>query len=131
MTDSISWRPRRAARSQVPFTSVAPKWSLDVGPFSGFLGRRPLPKRGLFSMPGNPQITLGDRHPVAWVGTHRHGPDGEDEPYVFCYLFGYSLALPSDCREIGLPVAPELHIFAATLAGDALFGAVPAHPLYD
>jgi len=104
---------------------------LDVGHYSGFLGRRPRPKRGLFSWPGDPQITLGDRHPVAWVGTHRHGPLGEDEPYIFCYLFRYSLTLPPDCRQIRLPVAPDLHLFAATLAGDALFHAVPAHPLYD
>jgi alpha-mannosidase len=104
---------------------------LEVSHYSGFLGRRPHPKRGFLFSAGKTPTTLGDRHPVAWVGTHRHGPAGEDEPYVFCYLFRYSIVLPSDCCQIGLPVAPELHIFAATLAGDQLLDAVPAHPFYD
>jgi len=105
--------------------------TLEVGHYSGFLGRRPSPRRRFWSRPVETQIILGDRQRIAWVGTHRHGPEGEDEPYVFCYLFRYSLALESECREIGLPSAPDIHIFAVTLARNGLADAVPAHALYD
>lgn len=105
--------------------------ALEVGYYSGFLGRRPDPRRRLIFGSAETKVTLGDRHAVAWVGTHRHGPKGEDEPYVFCYLFRYSVALQADCHTIRLPVAPRIHIFAATLTSEGFTDTVPAHALYD
>ena len=105
--------------------------ALEVAAYSGFLGRRPKPGGSIWSRPRDQPTSLGRRHPVAWVGTHRHGPQGEDEPYVFCYLFSYSLKLPPGCQEIILPATPALHLFAASLASDEHTRTVPAQALYD
>lgn len=102
-----------------------------IGPYTGFLGGRPRPRRWLPRTFGRGELVLGDEHSVAWVGTHRRGPDGSDQPYVFCYLYRYALELPTECRQITLPRTPEIILFAATLADDALFRATPALPLYD
>src|SRR5262249_31864119 len=49
------------------------------------------------------------RERIAWVGTHRHGPRG-DEPYVFCYLYAIGVALPESARELELPVLPNVRL---------------------
>ncbi len=71
------------------------------------------------------------RQPVAWYATHRHDREGGDEPYVFCYLFRYSLAVPAGCRTIGLPDQPRVRLFAATFLSGPAEALRAATPLYD
>ncbi|MBR6747123.1 MAG: discoidin domain-containing protein [Muribaculaceae bacterium] len=52
---------------------------------------------------------------VAWVGTHRHSPQG-DEPYEFTYMFLIPIDLPKGATEIVLPDNNNIVIFAATAA---------------
>lgn len=75
--------------------------------------------------------TAGSDQEVAWIGTHRHGPRGEDEPYVFCCLFRYRLALPPGCDSLTLPDDPQIRIFAATQVDDPGAATEWAQPLYD
>jgi len=68
------------------------------------------------------------RDEIAWIGTHRHGPTG-DEPYVASYLFAYAIDLPDGMRELRLPVEPRLRILAATIVHEPA-RVRPARPLY-
>jgi len=68
------------------------------------------------------------RDEIAWVGGHRHSPDG-NQPYIPTYLFAYAIDLPAGAREFELPNEPRLRILAATLArGPSRIR--PAHILY-
>jgi len=53
---------------------------------------------------------------VAWVCTHRHDGAGHNNAYNFCYLFKYRLDLPANASSLVLPNAPNIRIFAMTLA---------------
>ncbi len=55
------------------------------------------------------------RDEVAWVGSHRHAPEG-NEVYVASYLFLYGIDLPAGTREIRLPSDKRLRILAASAA---------------
>ena len=72
-----------------------------------------------------------NRAEVGWVGTHRHGPAGENEPYVFTYLFKYGLGIPRGAGTLTLPDDPNLRILAITAAHNPNDVARPARPLYD
>ena len=78
------------------------------------------------------KITPGfvKRDPVAWVGTHRHTPDG-DLPYGYCYLFKYSIDLPAGATGITLPNDPNIRVMAMTAARNALDDTRPAGLLYE
>ncbi len=69
--------------------------------------------------------------PVAWVGTHRHGPDGENQSYTFTNLFRYEFELAPGARTLTLPDDPHVKVLAATLAVNPNAGVEPAMPLYD
>jgi alpha-mannosidase len=69
------------------------------------------------------------RDEVAWVGTHRHGPDG-NQPYIASYIFAYVIDLPPGAREVRLPNDPRLRIFAMT-AARVPYRLWPATPLYS
>jgi len=71
------------------------------------------------------------RQPVAWVGTHRHGPAGENEAYQFTYLFKHRLPLPAGAGALRLPRAPGVRIAAITAVQEGHRRAVPISPLYD
>jgi alpha-mannosidase len=66
---------------------------------------------------GMDQIRPGfvKRDEVAWVGTHRHGPNG-NQPYIASYIFMYAIDLPPGTREVRLPDDPRIRIFAMTVA---------------
>ena len=70
------------------------------------------------------------RAPVAWVGTHRHGIDG-DQPYLFCYLFKYGLVLPPGAMSVTLPNNPSIRIMAMTAAQNLLDETFPAGVLFE
>jgi len=69
--------------------------------------------------------------PVAWVATHRHNAKGENEPYVFCYLFRYRIDIPRGASSVTLPKDDKVLIFAATLAEGANDDAVPVCRIAD
>jgi alpha-mannosidase len=76
------------------------------------------------------------RDEVAWVGTHRHSPDG-NQPYIASYIFVYAIDLPPGAREVRLPNDPRIRIFAMTVAREpyhlwpvtALYSSDLAEPL--
>ncbi|MDQ2798030.1 MAG: glycosyl hydrolase-related protein [Armatimonadota bacterium] len=70
------------------------------------------------------------RDPIAWVGSHRHGPDG-DQAYLFCYLFQYRLDLPTGATSITLPNNPSIRVMAMTAAQNALGDTRPAGVMYE
>ncbi len=70
-------------------------------------------------------------HNVAAFTTHRHLASGENEPYIYGYIFRYYLDLPEGASEIRLPVNDKIRIFAMTAARDNIANTFPAHPLYD
>jgi len=53
--------------------------------------------------------------PVAWYGTHRHTAKGENEAYIFTYLYLVSLDLKKGERELNLPDNDQIKIMAATM----------------
>lgn len=55
------------------------------------------------------------RDEIAWAGTHRHFPGG-NQPYIPSYLFAYALDLPPDARALELPDDNRLRILAMTAA---------------
>ena len=70
------------------------------------------------------------RAPVAWFASHRHAPDGANEPYSYSYLFAYELDLPAGATALTLPDNKRIRILAATVAKESP-RVTPAHPLYD
>ena len=70
------------------------------------------------------------RADIAWYTSHRHGPDGANEPYQYAYLFAYPIDVPAGATGITLPDNDRIRILAISVADEA--GAVtPAQPLYD
>lgn len=55
------------------------------------------------------------RDEIAWVGTHRHAPDG-NQPYIPTYLFAYAIPLLPGARSVQLPGNDRLRILAMTVA---------------
>ncbi len=70
------------------------------------------------------------RAPVAWFASHRHNAEGANEPYVYSYLFGYSIAIPAGVRSLTLPDNDKIRILAIT-ASDDNAEVRPVQPLYD
>jgi len=64
---------------------------------------------------GIDQIRRGfvKRDEIAWVGTHRHGPEG-NQPYIASYIFAYAIDLPPGVREVRLPNDDRIRIMAIT-----------------
>ena len=54
------------------------------------------------------------RDEIAWIGTHRHSPAG-NQPYIMSYVFAYAIDLTPGARAITLPHDERLRILAATL----------------
>ena len=104
---------------------------LDIGFYSGFLGRRSTTRSWLGGWRPERPPTLGADQPVAWIGTHRLDAHGCPEPYVFCYLFAYSLEIPSDGATLTLPEDPQIHIFAMIATDSRVTDTRPARALYD
>jgi alpha-mannosidase len=68
--------------------------------------------------------------PVAWFASHRHSADGDNEPYSYCYLFGYAIDLPSEAKTLTLPENDNIRILAVTLAKESE-PVLPVQPLVD
>ncbi|MCA1595653.1 MAG: glycosyl hydrolase-related protein, partial [Chloroflexi bacterium] len=70
------------------------------------------------------------RHNIAWVGTHRHNPDG-DEAYLFCYFFKFGVDLPTGALSVTLPNNPNIRVAAMTAASTGLDNTRPAGVLFE
>jgi alpha-mannosidase len=68
------------------------------------------------------------RDEIAWIGTHRHAPSG-NQVYIMSYVFKYSVDLTPGARVITLPNDDRLRIFAATAVRDPV-RVRPTRPLY-
>jgi alpha-mannosidase len=64
---------------------------------------------------GIDQIRRGfvKRDEIAWAGTHRHDPNG-NQPYIGSYLFLYRIDLPPGATELQLPNDNRIRIMAIT-----------------
>jgi alpha-mannosidase len=54
------------------------------------------------------------RDEIAWVGTHRHAPDG-NQIYIPSYFFVYAIDLPAGVSELQLPKDERIRILAMSL----------------
>ncbi len=72
-----------------------------------------------------------NRQPVAWVGTHRHTPKGDNDAYEYTYLFSVELDLPKGAKHITLPNNSRIRVMAATAVNTPYDKVMAAHPLYD
>jgi alpha-mannosidase len=85
-----------------PFSINGQATNLTVRYFTGFIGQ------------WNPPLLKKDE--IGWVCTHRHTSAGANDAYRFCYLFKYRIDLPAGATTIVLPNAPNLCLFAVSLA---------------
>ena len=105
---------------------------IRVQHYSGSIGRWKAWRRRLFGWawaPSGSGFLKSD--PIAWLATHRHTPGVRDDPYVFCYLFRYAVALPPGVRSLRLPEEPRIRIFALSLTNETISDTTPATELYD
>jgi alpha-mannosidase len=70
------------------------------------------------------------RDEVAWIGTHRHSPEG-NEPYVYCKLFKYAINLPKGATSITLPQNARIRVMAISVAKNSNDRTTPAGYLYE
>jgi len=70
------------------------------------------------------------RDEVAWIGTHRHAPGG-NEPYIFCNLFKYRLDIPKGATMFTLPDDSRIRIISVTAAKNTNDDTEPAGFLYE
>jgi len=110
------WDSRLKEPRQLPEVAVAPmtrgqSWTADA--IDQDLVVKYDPATGVVK--GIDQIHRGfvKRDEIAWVGTHRHGPKG-NQPYIASYIFSYAIDLPSGARELRLPNDPRIRIMAMT-----------------
>jgi alpha-mannosidase len=68
---------------------------------------------------------------VAWYADHKCLANGEADPYAFCYLYKYAIAVPDDARTLTLPTDPKIRLFAATVSQNPNDDATLATPLID
>jgi len=68
------------------------------------------------------------REEIAWVGTHRHSPEG-NQIYIPSYVFAYGVGLPPGATEVRLPSNERVRIFAITAVRGPL-PVIPAGELY-
>jgi len=66
---------------------------------------------------------------IAWVGSHRHDRRGRNEPYVFCYLYRYDLAIPRGAVTLTLPEAPAIRLLAVAVSVAGPWALTPGRPL--
>ncbi len=67
---------------------------------------------------------------VAWFCSHHHSPK-MDEHYMYSYIFRGTLELPAGAKEITLPSAPSVKVFAITAVRGSHDHAMAVTPLRD
>ena len=86
------------------------------------------PKTGAVSGIENIRPAFVKTDEIAWVGTHRHEPGG-NQIYIPSYVFLYGFDLPPGTTAVRLPVNKQIRIFAVTALNDSK-PVWPAGPLY-
>ncbi len=73
---------------------------------------------GLTSDPSRIEPAYVKEDPIAWVGTHRHGPAGDNRAYEFTQFFRYPIDLPAGGKGgvLRLPDDPRIRLLAVTAA---------------
>ena len=71
------------------------------------------PKTGAVSGIENIRPAFVKTDEIAWVGTHRHEPGG-NQIYIPSYVFLYGFDLPAGTTAIRLPANKQIRIFAVT-----------------
>jgi len=119
----------RAARFDVDGTATTlavPDWAEPVGQWnSRLVGGERVEEAGRIAP------TYAKETPLAWVGTHRHGPRGENEAYALAQLFRLRIDLPKGGRVLTLPADARLRIVAITAARNPNDAVVAAQPFLD
>ncbi len=67
---------------------------------------------------------------LAWYCSFHHNASGENVPYGYSYLFGYSIDVPAGAKSITLPNNDKVRILAMSVAEENP-GVKPVQPLYD
>jgi alpha-mannosidase len=96
--------PQRAGQGGTPTqqeiqAGLVVSWNPQTGEVSGIENIRP---------------GFVKRDEIAWIGTHRHAPNG-NQIYVASYLFMYPIDLPRGARTLVLPVNDRVRIMAITV----------------
>lgn len=68
---------------------------------------------------------------VAYFTSHTHKRNGENEAYIYAYMFKYKIEIPQGASEITLPVNERIKIFAITAAENENDNTVPAQNLFE
>jgi alpha-mannosidase len=106
---------------------------VHVQAFTGFVGQwdsRVMPDGKIEVDPAKYTPAFVRPAEVGWYGAHRHVA-GQDEPYVFTYLFRHVLPIPPGATSLTLPNDPRVKVMAVTLAADPNDDTVAASVLYD
>jgi alpha-mannosidase len=95
--------PQRAGQGGTPTqqeiqAGLVVSWNQQTGEVSGIENIRP---------------GFVKRDEIAWIGTHRHAPNG-NQIYVASYLFMYAIDLPRGARTLVLPTNDRVRIMAIT-----------------
>jgi alpha-mannosidase len=95
--------PQRAGQGGTPTqqeiqAGLVVSWNPQTGEVSGIDNIRP---------------GFVKRDEIAWIGTHRHAPNG-NQIYVASYLFLYPIDLPRGARTLVLPTNDRVRIMAIT-----------------
>ena len=95
--------PQRAGQGGTPTqqeiqSGLVVSWNPQTGEVSGIENIRP---------------GFAKRDQIAWIGTHRHAPNG-NQIYVASYLFLYPIDLPPGARTLTLPANDRVRIMAIT-----------------
>jgi alpha-mannosidase len=109
--DSRLKEPRQLREVQVAPMTRGQTWTADAIQSDLVVSYDP----GTGVVSGIDQIRRGfvKRDEIAWVGTHRHAPEG-NQPYIASYLFAYAVDLPAGVRELRLPNDDRIRILAVT-----------------
>jgi len=106
---------------------------VPVQAFTGFVGQwdsRVMPDGKIEVDPAKYTPAFVKPAEVAWYGAHRHAA-GQDEPYVFTYLFRHVLPIPAGATTLTLPDDSRVKVLAVTLAADPNDDTVAASVLHD
>jgi alpha-mannosidase len=117
---------------EVDFRLGRKKFAARVNAIDGFIGQWDSRLVGGRFVEDPEQILPAwiERDPVAWVGTHRHSPEGENEAYTFNYFYKVVLPLSKRTKTVTLPKDGHILVAAATLVENPRY-AETALPLYD
>jgi alpha-mannosidase len=119
-------RPARFAVDGVATSLVVPDWAEPIGQWNSRLVGGELRQDPTSIAPAYAKSAS-----VAWVGTHRHGPHGENEAYVATYLFRLRIGLPKGTKVLTLPDDERVRILSIAVARCENDEAVAAQPFSD